>query len=433
MMPRVTREAFAAAARFEPRARGSRTVRLGLSANRRQFAMLVVVTAFVGAMVGLERAVLPLVAATHFGIVSTTVVLAFIATFGLAKAFTNLAAGWLVDRGVRRSILVVGWVMALPVPLLILWAPNWWWIVAANALLGISQGFTWSTAVIMKLDLVGSRRRGLAMGLNEFAGYLAVAAAAVGAGVAAGQFGLRAGPAYLGVAIAVVGLLLSLFFVEETSRHAELEEASDPSIAAIRPRLTHLLGRSLWSDSGLFSVSQAGFVNNLNDGLAWGVFPLMFVAAGLSLNQTSALAAIYPAVWGICQLWTGALSDRWGRKWLIVAGMAVQGIALLAMAATRGLHAWAGSLVALGLGTALVYPTLLAAVGDIARPPWRGAAVGIYRLWRDLGYVGGALLAGVLADAFGVAVAIAAVGAITMISGAVVAVRFNETRMADGW
>jgi MFS family permease len=428
-MSRKGQEAFAAAAGVKPAIIGTRDVRLGLSANWRQFALLVVVNGFVGAMVGLERAVLPIVAVSEFGIASTAAVLSFIAMFGLTKALSNLAAGWLMDLRGRRSTLVIGWLVGLPVPILILWAPSWWWIVGANALLGINQGLTWSTTVVMKIDLVGPRRRGLAMGLNESAGYVALAIAALASGLAATSFGLRTGPAYLGLAICTIGLLLSWLFVRETSAHVELEEARHSSITE-RPRLVQLLRRSLWSDRGLFSISQAGFMNNLNDGLAWGVFPLLFVASGLSVREISAMAAIYPAVWGICQLGTGALSDRWGRRWLIVTGMIVQGMALVSMALTRGTLAWSIALVALGIGTALVYPTLLAAVGDIARPSWRGAMVGVYRLWRDLGYVAGALLAGVIADAFGVATAIGVIGVMTAVSGVIFGIRFREASVA---
>jgi MFS family permease len=428
-MHRLGQDAFGAPAGVKQPILETRDVQLGLSANWRQFALLVVVNGFVGAMVGLERAVLPIVAVSEFGIASTAAVLSFIATFGLTKALSNLAAGWLMDRRGRRSTLIIGWLLGLPVPILILWAPSWWWIVGANALLGINQGLTWSTTVVMKIDLVGPRRRGLAMGLNESAGYVAVAIAALGSGFAATSFGLRAGPAYLGLAICTVGLLLSWLFVRETSAHVDLEETHRSDVSA-RPRLAQLLRQSLWSDRGLFSVSQAGFMNNLNDGLAWGIFPLLFVASGLSLRETSAMAAIYPATWGICQLGTGALSDRWGRRWLIVAGMMVQGIALVSMALTRGSVAWSIALVALGTGTALVYPTLLAAVGDIARPSWRGAMVGVYRLWRDLGYVAGALLAGVIADVFGVATAIGVIGVMTAVSGVIFGVRFREASIA---
>jgi MFS family permease len=408
---------------------GTRDVRLGLAANWQQFALLVVVNGFVGAMVGLERAVLPIVAVNEFGIGSAFAVLSFVATFGLTKALSNVAAGWLMDRRGRRRTLIIGWLLGLPVPFLILWAQSWWWIVGANALLGVNQGLTWSTTVVMKIDLVGPRRRGFAMGLNEFAGYVAVAIAAFGSGLAATQFGLRAGPAYLGLAICTMGILLSVLFVRETSAHVELEEANLSRVDA-RPRLSQLLRQSVWSDRTLFSLSQAGFMNNLNDGLAWGIFPLLFVAAGLSVRELGAMVAIYPATWGICQLGTGELSDRWGRRWLIVAGMIIQGLALVAVALMHGSLAWSIALVALGIGTALVYPTLLAAVGDVARPSWRGAMVGVYRLWRDLGYVAGALLAGVLADAFGVATAIGVIGVMTALSGVMFGVRFREIRIA---
>jgi MFS family permease len=403
------------------------TIALGLRANWKQFTLLVVVNAFVGAMVGLERSVLPVIATEEFHITSTTAVLSFVAIFGLAKAFTNLSSGWLADRHARRATLLIGWLVALPVPLLILWAQSWWWIVAANAFLGINQGLTWSTTVIMKIDLVGPRRRGLAMGLNECAGYAAVAGAGIVSAVAASHYGLRGGAAYPGVIIALGGLSLS-WLVRDTADHVRLEtkQRAARSTPDDHPRLSTILRRSMWSDAGLFSVSQAGFVNNLNDGLAWGVFPLVFTASGLSLGETSILAAIYPATWGFCQLATGPLSDRWGRTKPIVSGMLLQGIALIAMTTVSGFDAWAAVLVVLGVGTALVYPALLAAVGDVALPSWRGAAVGVYRLWRDLGYVAGALLAGWLADVFGIPLAINAIGVITMASGIVVAIRLHE-------
>ena len=432
MTARATRQAFGAM-RPQTRKPEMREVRLGLTANWRQFALLVVVNLFVGAMVGLERAVLPLVAIRDFGIASTTAAISFIAVFGLTKALTNLAAGWIVNRRGGRATLIAGWLFAFPVPLIILWAPSWWWVVAANALLGVNQGLTWSATVIMKIDIAGPNRRGLAMGLNEFAGYVAVALAAVASGVVASNFGLRAGPAYLGLAIAATGLMLSVLFVRETSAYVAVEEAGHvPAPAdAERQTLGRLVRRSLWSDRAMFSANQAGLVNNLNDGLAWGVFPLLFAAAALPLRELSVMVAIYPAVWGICQLWTGALSDRWGRKWLIVTGMVIQGVALVAIAVTHALFAWALALVALGVGTALVYPTLLAAVADVARPSWRSLAIGVYRLWRDVGFVVGALLAGALADAFGLPTAIAAVGVLTIASGLVVAIRFQETRNAE--
>ena len=405
-------------------------IKLGLRENWQQFTMLVVVNAFVGAMVGLERTVLPVIATTDFRIASATAVLSFIAMFGLTKALTNLLTGWLVERRSRRWVLLLGWFVALPVPLLILEARSWWWIVGANALLGVNQGLAWSTTIIMKIDLVGPRRRGLAMGLNEFAGYVAVGMAGLLAGFLAARYGLRAGAGYPGLVIATVGLALS-WFVRDTRAHALVESSHErwAQTAEKHQPVMAILKRSLWSDAGLFSVSQAGLVNNLNDGLAWGVFPLLFVASGLSLRETSILAAVYPIVWGLGQLVTGALSDRWGRKRPIVAGMVLQGVALVGLTLFRGFDAWLTGLVLLGAGTALVYPTLLAAIGDVAHPAARAATVGVYRLWRDLGYVAGALLAGVLVDAFGMFPAIRAIGALTAASGMVVALRFKDTRV----
>lgn len=398
---------------------------LGLRANWRQFTLLVLVNAFVGAMVGLERSVMPIMATEHFHVASTTAIVSFIGTFGVTKALTNLAAGWLADAGARRRTLLAGWIVALPIPILIYMAPSWSWIVAANGLLGINQGLTWSTTVIMKIDLVGPRRRGLAMGLNEFSGYLAVGIAGVVSGVVATRYGLQTGAAAVGMLVAITGLVLSCF-VRETAGHVQLESAVINGTA--RPRLPEILKQSLWSNAGLFSISQAGLVNNLNDGLAWGVFPLVFLRSGLSVQETSVLAAIYPVTWGLCQLATGALSDRWGRKRPIVAGMTMQGVALFCIPVAHGFAAWAFALATLGLGTALVYPTMLAAIGDLATPSWRGAAIGVYRLWRDLGYVVGALLVGMLTDFFGASIAINAIALLTVCSGFVVAIRLREPR-----
>jgi MFS family permease len=407
---------------------------LGLRENWRQFALLVLVNAFVGAMVGLERSVLPLLGEREFGLATKSAALSFVATFGVVKACTNLLAGRLGDRYGRRHVLIAGWLFALPVPFLVIWAPTWGWIVAANVLLGINQGLAWSTAVIMKIDLVGPRQRGLAMGLNEFAGYLAVALSALATGIIAGRYGLRPEPFYLGIAFAAAGLALSVLFVRDTTAHAHAEartheslQARDPAGPAATPTFAELLARGTWRDPALASASQAGLVNNLNDGLAWGLFPLYFAAAGLSVSQIGVLAYIYPATWGVAQLWTGALSDRWGRKWLIAGGMLLQATALAAMVVRRGFTPWAIAGVVLGVGTAMVYPTLLAAIGDVAHPAWRGSAVGVYRLWRDLGYAVGALLAGVLADVFGMDTAIGVVAALTAASGLVVALRMPET------
>jgi MFS family permease len=404
--------------------------RLGLADNWRQFSLLVLVSAFVGAMVGLERTVLPIIASKELGIASASAALSFIAAFGLAKALTNLAVGPLVMRRGRHRILVTGWLLALPVPPVILLAPDMTWIVAANILLGINQGLTWSTTVLMKIDLVGPARRGLAMGLNEFAGYMAVALMALATGLVADSWGLRAGPAYLGMIIAVAGLVTSHLFIRDTTAHALLEEqhiaASSSTLPAPAAGLQELLSRSLWRDRALFSVCQSGFVNNLNDGLAWGLFPLFFVGAGLSIEATAILAATYPFVWGASQIGTGALSDRWGRKPFIVAGMIAQGVALIGMTMHNGFTFWMIALSLLGLGTALVYPTLLAAAGDAFRPAIRPAVMGVYRLWRDLGYVAGALVAGLLSDIMGMRGAIATVGALTIASGLLFLLRFQE-------
>jgi MFS family permease len=406
-----------------------RTVRLGLSENRRQFALLVAVNAFVGAMVGLERTVLPLLAEQGFGLASKSAALSFIATFGVVKALTNLIAGRLGDRFGRKRILVAGWLVGVPVPLLVMWAPSWTWIVFANVLLGVNQGLAWSTTVIMKIDLVGPKQRGLAMGLNEFAGYLAVALAAFATGEIASRYGLRPQPFYLGIAFVVLGLGLSLLLVRDTTAHVQHEAETHDARGARNADLEvrDLFARVSWRDRALSSASQAGLVNNLNDGLAWGLFPLFFAAAGLSVSEIGLLAFIYPATWGVTQLWTGALSDRVGRKWLIVWGMALQGIALVAIAMLHGFGSWLAMGALLGIGTAMVYPTLLAAIGDVAHPSWRGSAVGIYRFWRDLGYAFGALVAGALADTFGMAWAIATVGVLTAASGLAVAIRMAET------
>jgi MFS family permease len=415
--------------------RNSEELSLGLRANWQQFWLLVLVNAFVGAMVGLERTVLPLLAEHDFGIASKTAVLSFVATFGVVKALSNFAAGTLSDKLGRKRILVAGWIAALPVPLLLIWAPSWGWIVFANALLGLNQGLAWSTTVVMKIDLVGPKSRGVAMGLNEFAGYLAVAASALATGWIASRYGLRPAPFYLGIAFAAIGLGLTTLFVRDTSAHAQLESSQtanavgsmDDSPLGRRPDIREVFMRSSWKDPALFSASQAGLVNNLNDGVAWGLFPIFFAAAGLSVKEIGALAAIYPATWGIAQLGTGVLSDRWGRKWLIAGGMLVQGVALVTMIFVGGFTSWAFLAVMLGIGTAMVYPTLIAAVADVAHPSWRASAVGVYRFWRDMGYFIGAVLAGIVADAFGLSEAIAVVGVLTILSGLTVATRMPET------
>jgi len=400
-------------------------VALGLRANWRQFWLLVLVTAFVGSMAGLERTVLPLLAEAEFGVASRSVALSFIVTFGAAKALTNFFAGRLSDRWGRKHILVLGWLFGLPVPFLLILAPSWSWIVFANILLGINQGLAWSTAVIMKIDLVGPEKRGLAMGLNEFAGYLALAAMALVTGYVAHAQGLRPAPFYLGIGCAAAGLAISLLLVRETRHHAELEARGFTK--GPTPTTGEVLIRSAWRDPALSTASQAGLVNNLNDGLAWGLFPLYFAAAGLDLARIGVLGFIYPAVWAVLQLGTGALSDRWGRKRLIAGGMLLQAAALAGMALLHGFWPWMGAAALLGAGTAMVYPTLLAAVGDVAHPSWRASAVGAYRFWRDAGYAVGALLAGILADLLGLPGAIGGIALLTFLSGLLVAVRMPET------
>jgi len=414
--------------------RSSTDIRLGLRENLGQFALLVVVNAFVGAMVGLERTVLPLLADEEFGLASRTAILSFIATFGLTKALANLAAGQLGDRFGRKRVLVAGWLVGLPVPLIVMAAPTWGWIVFANVLLGINQGLAWSMTVIMKIDLVGPKQRGFAMGLNEAAGYLAVSGAALATGYIAGAYALRPEPFYLGMGLAGLGLLLSVAFVHETRGHADLESAqwseaksNDPSASRPKVSFAEAFRITSWKNRTLFAVSQAGLINNMNDGLAWGLFPIYFATLGLPVEQIGVLAALYPAIWGLGQLGTGALSDRWGRKGMIAVGMGVQATGLFALLAGSSFAVLALAMGLMGAGTALVYPTLLAAIGDVAHPSWRGTAVGVYRLWRDGGYVVGAVVAGVAADALGLEWSIGIIGGLTAASGLVVALAMYET------
>jgi len=402
-------------------------VRLGLRANWQQFSLLVLVNAFVGGMVGVERAVLPVLAEQDFLIASRTLILSFIISFGVVKALANLFAGRMSDRLGRKQILVAGWLIGVPVPFRLMLAPAWDWVVAANVLLGINQGLCWSTTVIMKIDLVGPARRGLAMGLNEFAGYVAMSLAALASGYLAATYALRPQPFYLGVAFALAGLLLSLFFVRDTQAHAREEARQLAGPGAPPLSFTRMVWLVSWKDRALFSTCQAGLVNNLNDGMVWGLFPLVFAASGLPLEQVGLLAALYLGVWGVAQIGTGAVSDRVGRKGMIVGGMWLQALGIVLVLVGTGFNVWTLAMVLLGLGTALVYPTLLAAISDVAHPAWRASAVGVYRLWRDGGYAVGALLAGVLADLAGVPFAIAAVAALTFASGVVVLVRMYET------
>jgi MFS family permease len=407
---------------------------LGVRANLAQFSLLVAVNALVGGMLGQERTVLPLLAEDEFSLTGYTFVLTYVLAFGATKAATNYFAGAWSDRFGRKPVLLAGWLIAVPVPLMLIWAPNWGWVIAANVLLGINQGLTWSTTVIMKIDLAGPARRGLAMGLNEAAGYGAVAATAAATGYLAAEYGLRPAPFLLGLSYAVVGLGLCGLAVRETRDHARLEATQHTARADGRHDHLHaeLTNGEVFTytsvrEPALSAASQAGMVNNLNDGLAWGLFPILFATAGLSIDRIGILAAVYPAVWGVGQLVTGPLSDRLGRKPFITIGMLVQAVALALVAAVDTFALWTVAAVLLGAGTAMVYPTLLAAIGDVAHPTWRARAVGVYRLWRDGGFAVGAVLAGILADLWGVRAAVAAVAAITAASGIVVAIRMYET------
>jgi MFS family permease len=402
------------------------TIRLGLAANAAQFTLLVVVNALVGGVLGSERTVLTPLAEREFHLDGYTAALTYILAFGITKAATNFFAGTLSDRYGRKPVLLAGWLIAIPIPAMLIWAPNWGWIVAANVLLGVNQGLAWSTTVIMKIDLAGPERRGLAMGLNEAAGYLAVAATAMATGALAAQHGLRPAPFLLTAAYIALGLGLSLFFVRETRGHAR-HEAAAHATGGGDLATGKVFALASWREPALSSASQAGMVNNLNDGLAWGLFPVLFAAAGLSLTQIGALAALYPAVWGLGQLVTGPASDRYGRKPFIVAGMLAQAAALALVAIADTFAVWALAAVLLGAGTAAVYPTLLASISDVAHPGWRARAVGVYRLWRDGGFAVGALLAGIVADLAGIRAAVWTVAALTAASGLLVAARMYET------
>lgn len=401
---------------------------LGLRQNLSQFMLLVAVNALVGGTLGQERTALPLLATQEFHLDLYSSALTYILAFGLSKAAMNYFAGTLSDRYGRKPVLIAGWLAAVPVPVMLIAAPSWGWVVAANVLLGISQGLTWSTAVIMKMDLVGPRQRGLAMGFNEAAGYLGVAATALATGYLATAYGLRPAPFLLGAAYIALGLGLTVLAVRETHHHARTEasgHAGTHGTADAGLTTGQVFTFTSFKDRSLSAASQAGLVNNLNDGLAWGLFPVLFAGAGLDVGQIGVLAAAYPAAWGAAQLATGAASDRWGRKWLIAAGMLVQAAALALTASAHSFGPWLAAAVVLGLGTAMVYPTLLAAIGDVAHPAWRARSVGVYRLWRDGGFAVGALLSGILADLYGIPAAIAAVAVLTAASGAVVAVRMR--------
>ena len=399
---------------------------LGLKENWRQFTLLVIVNAFVGGMVGLERTIIPQVAAADFGIAAKTAILSFIVVFGLVKAVTNYYTGTLANRFGRKNLLVSGWLLALPVPLLLIYAPSWNWIIAANIFLGVSQGLTWSSTVVMKIDLVGDKHRGFAMGLNEFAGYVALAAVALLTGWLASVYGLRPYPFYVGIGLAVVGLLISWFWIRDTNQHVNLEAGSSTV-----PLLKNIFWNTTWGHRNLGSVTQAGLVNNLNDGMVWGLLPLLLNARGFDLHQTGLVVATYPAVWGIGQLYAGKLADRFCKKNLLFIGMLLQGLALLMMVNARSMADFMALSSLLGVGTALVYPTFLAAISDYTHPTQRANSLGVFRLWRDLGYALGALLTGLLADRFGLTAPVLTIGILTIASSFVIKWRMRCARVAD--
>jgi MFS family permease len=401
------------------------SVVLGLRANWQQFSLLVLIHAFVGGMVGLQGTVVPLIGSQEFKIASTTAVLSFIISFGIIKAFANLISGHFADVYGRKHMLVLGWLIGLPVPFMIAWGPSWGWIVAANALLGINQGFAWSMTVIMKVDLVGPKSRGLAVGLNEFAGYLSVGLTTFLAGYIAQRYGLRPQPFYLGIVYAVLGLGLSVLVVRDTRHHVR-REITHHHASGEELGFWEVFWRASFKNRNLLAASQAGLVNNLNFGMSWGIFPLFFSGFGLAVEKIGILNSVYPGVWGVLQILTGPLSDRWGRKGLIVSGMWVQGCGLFLVGITQSFGWWLLASVLLGLGTAMVYPTLIAAVSDASHPSWRARSLSVYRFWRDLGYAVGALSAGLIADMLGMSSAIKIVAALSFISGAIVALLMPE-------
>jgi MFS family permease len=392
-------------------------------------------------MVGLERTVVPLIGEREFGLVSKTAIVSFIVSFGVTKAICNLFAARVSETVGRKKVLVTGWLVGLPVPFIIIFAGHWYWFDIANVLLGVNQALCWSMTVIMKVDLVGPKRRGFALGLNEFAGYLAVGFTAWITGYIASVYALRPQPFYLGIGVAFAGLLLSAVFTRETRHYTKLEAAlhhnpgtSNTAAEEKAPKqrsMREIFALTSWRDRNLFSCSQAGLVNNLNDGMSWGIYPLFFASLGLGVAAIGTIKAVYPATWGILQLLTGSLSDRWGRKWLIAGGMVVQAGGIWLTVQVPGYTAWMVGALLQGMGTAMVYPTLLAAISDVAHPEWRATAMGAYRFWRDLGYALGALISGVIADLLGMRAAIQVIGALTFLSGLQVAFGMREYKKSD--
>jgi len=396
-------------------------VQLGLKENWQQFTLLVIINAFVGGMVGLERSILPQIAEVEFAIAAKTAILSFIIVFGIVKAITNYFAGVFANKVGRKNLLTIGWLFGLPVPFILMYAPSWDWIVAANVLLGINQGLAWSSTVVMKIDLVGEKNRGFAMGLNEFAGYLAVAAVAFLTGFIAAEFGLRPYPFILGIALAIGGLFGSIFLIKDTRKHV----AAENTLSDV-PRLSNIFWETTWKHKNLGSVTQAGLVNNLNDGMAWGIFPILLAIKGFNLEQIGIVTAIYPAVWGLGQLFTGKMADMFNKKMLLFLGMLLQGLALALFYFAESMSHYVVLSALLGWGTAMVYPTFLATVADNTHPEDRANSIGVFRLWRDLGYAIGAILTGLIADALGIEASILTIAGLTIVSALIIAVRMDS-------
>lgn len=400
-------------------------IKLGLKENWQQFTLLIIINAFVGGMVGLERTILPKMAEADFGIAAKTAILSFIVVFGITKAVTNYYTGALANKFGRKKLLTLGWIIALPIPLILIHASSWSWVIFANILLGINQGLTWSSTVVMKIDLVGEKNRGLAMGLNESAGYLAVGVVAFLTGWIASEFGVRPYPFYLGIAFSALGLVGSWLLIKDTEHHVRLENTSSNL-----PELHHVFWQTSWGHKNLGSISQAGLVNNLNDGMVWGLFPILLSSLDFDLAEVAKIVAIYPSVWGLGQLFTGKMADHFNKKNMLFSGMLVQGLALLLMVFATDFSHFVLLSIMLGIGTAIVYPTFLAAIADYAPPIQRAESIGIFRLWRDLGYAFGALLTGIIADYLGIHWAVGTIGFITIISALIIFIRMDSVSTA---
>jgi len=395
-------------------------VKLGLKENLNQFSLLVIVNAFVGGMVGLERSILPEIAEKEFGLTTKSIILSFIIIFGITKAITNYYTGALANKYGRKNLLILGWIIGIPIPFILMYAPSWNWIIFANILLGINQGLAWSSTVVMKIDLVGEKSRGFAMGLNEFAGYLSVAIVAFLTGWIASNYGLRPYPFYIGIILVILGLIFSVFFIKDTKHHVAKESKSN-----ITPLMKSIFWDTTWKNNNLGAVSQAGLINNLNDGMVWGIFPLLLISKNFTIEQIGIITAIYPAVWGIGQLFTGKMADKYPKKEMLFWGMLLQATTLLFFVLAKEMHQYIILSAILGWGTAMVYPTFLASIAENTNPIDRAKSIGIFRLWRDLGYAIGAIITGIIADLYNINSAIIMIGVLTLISALIIKIRMQ--------